>query len=212
MLRGPLVLAMLWSVSALAQGETVLRDAIARYEKGAYADSIAVLEPAVASGLFTGPKKVEALTWLAASQFALGSKQQLEQTLRVLFEADPDAKADADQFPPPFVEAFDAARARARARQAAPREAVSAVPVEPRKPTRALGAVLLGAGAVSAGVGAYFAWDSRQRVVQASHQGLGIDADAQLATARTPATLATALLIAGAVLAVASIFGFVWGP
>jgi hypothetical protein len=139
------------------------------YSDGNYMGAIRLLERVLASGTAA---RTQAQLYLAASHFAAGDRDAAQRVLAALFDEEPNAKIDADKFPPPFVKVFEDARPKAKPATPPPDQPATSVPtnVEPPPPppleptptpspprkTSALGFIPLVAGVAAGGVGTYF--------------------------------------------------------
>jgi hypothetical protein len=137
------------------------------YNEGNYMGAIRLLEKVLASGTAA---RTPARLYLAASHFAAGDRDAAQRVLAALFAEEPNAKIDADKFPPPFVQAFEDARPKAKPAEPPPSNPITTTPeppppapplepapapAPPRKTSR-LGFIPLVAGVAAAGVGTYF--------------------------------------------------------
>jgi hypothetical protein len=157
----------------LAAADPVIDQGEKFYSEGNYMGAIRLLERVLASGTAA---RTQARLYLAASHFAAGDRDAAQRVLAALFAEDPNAKIDADKFPPPFVKVFEDARPKAKPAEAPPNPNHVPANVEPPPPappppdqlheptpapapprrTSALGFIPLVAGVAAGGVGTYF--------------------------------------------------------
>lgn len=95
------------AVVAVATPEPLVDQGVKLYVQGDYLGAVRLLERVLASG---SPSRTRIRTYLAAAHFATGDHEAEQHVFADLFRDDPTATVEVDQFPPPFVQAFEKAK------------------------------------------------------------------------------------------------------